>query len=106
MKLVWYTKAKSTWYRTLLHIHAEFGYRAALTSRKETSKASKQIVKFPQSGPIEPLLQPAEFEFRSVFCGTYNKLIYYISEESIYITDVWDTRREPEAQANETKEIR
>ena len=102
MKVVWYTKAERTWLRTLQHIHAEFGYRSAITFRQETSKVSKQIAKFPQSGTIEPLLTSSEFEFRSVFCGVYNKLIYHVSDEAIYIVDVWDTRREPKKQAAET----
>ena len=104
MKIIWDIKAKDTWLKTLLYIQAEFGYRSALKFRKETSKASEQIAKFPQSGSIEPLLTSSKFEFRSVLFGVYNKLIYHISEEAIYIVDVWDTRREPKQQADETIE--
>lgn len=102
MKVVWYSKAGKTWQETLRYIHSEYGYRSAAKFRKETTAAVKQIKKFPKSAPIEDLLRNSEFEFRSFVFGVHNKLIYYIAKDAIYIADIWDTRREPKTQADET----
>lgn len=102
MKVVWYTKAEKTWRETLQYIYSEYGYHSAVHFRKETNVVVKQIRDFPNSAPIEDMLKNSEFEFRSVAFGEHNKLIYYIAKDAIYVADIWDTRREPKNQANET----
>jgi len=104
MKVVWYTKAKETWQKTLQYVRLEYGYRSAIHFREDTNAVVKQIKTFPNSASIEELLQGSEFEFRSVAFGEYNKLIYYIAKDAIYVADIWDTRREPKNQADETIE--
>lgn len=102
MRIVWSNKAKLAWLETLNYIHAEYGYRSALAFRNETSQVSAQLKKFPQSAPVELLLESARYEFRSVVLGAHNKLIYHVSGNAIYVVDLWDTRREPKKQAAET----
>jgi plasmid stabilization system protein ParE len=104
MTIKWSQKAEKAWYKTLQQINDDFGYRSALKFRKETTIAVKQIKKFPKSGPPEDLLALADKEYRGLSFGEYNKMIYYIAEaqEAIHIDDIWDTRREPKQQADET----
>ena len=104
MIVKWSLRAERVWYKTLQQINDEFGYRTAVTFRKETSLAVRQIRKFPKSGPPEDLLASADKEYRGLAFGTYNKMIYYIAEAEgeIHIDDIWDTRREPKNQAEGT----
>ena len=106
MTIKWSHKAERSWYQTLMQINDNFGYRSAVKFRKETSVAVKQIRKFPKSGPPEDLLASADKQYRGLPFGEYNKMIYYIAEaeDAIHIDDIWDTRREPQNQANETIE--
>ena len=104
MTIKWSHKAEQTWYKTLQRINDDFGYHSAVKFRKETTAAVKQIKKFPKSGTPEDLLASADKEYRGLLFGEYNKMIYFIaeSENAIHIDDIWDTRREPKTQANET----
>ena len=34
--------------------------------------------------------------YRSIVATKYNKIIYFIDGDTIYIADLWDTRREPD----------
>ncbi len=56
MKVVWYTKAKETWQKTLQYVRLEYGYRSAIHFREDTNAVVKQIKTFPNSAPIEELL--------------------------------------------------
>ena len=52
----------------------------------------------PYMGKIEPLLINRKgHEYRSLVIHEHFKLIYYIdlSQNILYIVDLWDTRREP-----------
>ena len=46
----------------------------------------------------------ADKEYRGLTFGAHNKMIYYIAEaeDEIHLDDIWDTRREPKNQAEET----
>ncbi len=106
MTIKWAQKAEKSWFQTLQQINDDFGYRSAAKFRKETTAAIKQIKKFPMSGPPEDLLASPDKEYRGLFFGEYNKMIYFVaeSEDAIHIDDIWDTRREPKTQADETIE--
>lgn len=49
---------------------------------------------FPQAGPIEPLLQEYDCEFRSLVVEKHYKLIYTVTDRLIEIHAVWDCRQE------------
>ena len=101
MKIKWSLTAERAWYTALHHIYDEFGYRAALKFRSETKKVIRQLQKFPQSGSPEDLL-PVEADYRSIVIEQYSKLVYKVLDEEIHIDDIWDTRREPKKQAQNT----
>ncbi len=54
-------------------------------------------------GPKELLLQDKKRDFRSVVISKQNKLVYYVEGDTLYIAALWDTRREPRLQADNTK---
>ena len=71
--------------------------------RKQILKSSKQLIKNPSSGPIEPNLLILNNNHRYLVSGHY-KLIYRIIENEIIINDVFDTRQNP-SKMNDEKRI-
>ena len=57
-------------------------------------KANK-LRDFPRLGPVEGKLTTEEVEYRYLVEGDY-KILYLILEDYILITDVFDTRQDPE----------
>ena len=47
-------------------------------------------------GAIEPLLIGREEEYRHIVVKPYFKIIYRVEGDTIYMIDIWDTRRNPE----------
>ena len=54
----------------------------------------------PRLGITEPLLAGRKREYRSIVVHKLFKLVYYVKDETLYIAALWDTRREPRAQAD------
>lgn len=49
----------------------------------------------PLLGARELLLEGQELVYRHIVIPPYFKLIYTIYEDTIYFSDIWDTRRDP-----------
>lgn len=50
----------------------------------------------PYMGRIEPLLEGLEYEFRTIVTSSRNyKVIYFIADDKIMISRVWDCRQNP-----------
>ncbi len=63
--------------------------------RKDVINKALSLRDFPNMGVIEPNLAILELEHRYVVVGNY-KIIYRITTDCIYITDIFDTRRNPD----------
>lgn len=48
------------------------------------------LSRFPEMAPREPLLEAYAQEYRALVVKKHYKIIYYISEDSIYIVTIWD----------------
>lgn len=70
---------------------------------KNLDEIEEDLSDFPELGRIEPLLQDRSKSYRSLVATKYNKIIYYVDDDKIYIVDFWDTRREPKAQVSRLK---
>lgn len=51
----------------------------------------------PMMGAIEPIAEGLELEYRHLILIKPFKIIYFILDGTIFIADVWDTRRNPSA---------
>ncbi len=51
----------------------------------------------------ETLLEKEPEGYRNLVVHQNYKLVYYVEGNTIYIVDLWDTRREPRLQADNTK---
>ena len=49
----------------------------------------------PELAHQEPLLKHRDKLYRGLIVSKYNKLIFYVEEDIVYISDLWDMRREP-----------
>ena len=103
MKIQWATEAREQWRKTALYIQLEWGISALRKFKENTEDIQNQLIEFPSLGKIEPLLADRSKLYRSIVLTRQNKVIYYIQDDTIYIVDFWDTRREPKKQANKTK---
>ena len=102
-KVQWATEARDQWRKTALYIYREWGVSAMRKFKVKTEDTIDKIESFPAIGSVEPLLADRSISYRSLVITEQNKLIYYVKDETIYIVDFWDTRREPKKQANTLK---
>ena len=100
MKIIWAEEAFQVWQDTIDYIVKEFGVRAAEKFYKKTEEWQDVLSSSPKAGKIEPLLNNRRRSYRSIVITKQAKLIYYIEDETVFIVDFWDTRREPQQQAD------
>ena len=100
MKIIWAEEAFQVWQDTIDYIVKEFGVRAAEKFYKKTEEWQDVLSSSPKAGKIEPLLNNRSRSYRSIVITKQAKLIYYIEDETVFIVDFWDTRREPQQQAD------
>jgi plasmid stabilization system protein ParE len=64
-------------------------------------RATMRLPDFPQMAAREPLLADQPEEFRALLVRKRYKVIYHIEDETIFISTVWDCRRNPDALIHE-----
>ena len=64
--------------------------------RREVLEKSKLLQKHPHLGPEEENLKHLEQGHRYMIIKPFYKMIYLVTESVIYITDIFDTRQDPE----------
>ena len=79
-----------------------FNYYAVKASKKVAHKirieiltSTKQLIDHPNSGQIEVHLAKLEKDYRYVLSGNY-KIIYKVEDSRIIISDVFDSRQNPD----------
>ena len=103
MKLIWQEPAKDGRRQVAAYIRREFGIKRAKRFRQEIDDTVHQLLRSPDIGQIDPLYDDRPLTYRSVIINGLNMMVYRVDGDIIYIVDFWDTRREPEDQARQTK---
>jgi len=103
MRIIWTNSAQQSQDAAADYIFEEFGAMPLHDFYNNLDEIENNLIAFPEMGKVEPLLQDRSKLYRSIVASKYNKIIYYIDEDIIYIADFWDTRREPKAQASKIK---
>lgn len=85
------------------YIFEEFGALALRKFYQKIDRVESELVEFPELGKVEPLLAQRKKVYRSIVLTKKNKLVYTIDKDSICVHALWDTRREPKAQASRLK---
>ncbi len=52
------------------------------------------VIRYPSGGQLEDDLAELGREHRRIVCGHF-KIIYYVDDEKLYVTDIFDSRQDP-----------
>lgn len=101
MKVIWSLQAKENLQKTSNYIRKEFGKKSKQKFLDEVLHVAVLLESNPYLGLIEPLLDEAPVEYRSIVVNHINKLVYFIHDNTLEIVVLWDTRREPKSLIKE-----
>ena len=94
MKIIWTDFAANSLLEIYQFYKASANINVASIIRTNIFNATKQLIKHPLSGQLEPNLIRLNKENRYLVEGNY-KIIYKRVKEGVLITDVFDTRQDP-----------
>lgn len=97
MKVIWLQRAEKALHQTGSYLLQEFGEVAYEKFIHDVEDVAYLLEGMPELGHYEPLLSHYPQGYRSIVINCLNKLIYYIKDDEILITALWDTRREPKS---------
>lgn len=95
MKIIWSEFASNAAKEIYLYRKLMVSEKVALTIKSNIFSSVKQIIKHPRSGQTESTLEVMKEGHRYLVSGNY-KIIYKEVNEGILITDVFDTRQDPQ----------
>lgn len=94
MKILWTDFAAESLKEIFDYYKKETNPGIAAKIRRKVLLSTQQLLRNPESGQKELLLEDLAQDFRYVLSDNY-KVIYKIVEDIILITDVFDTRQNP-----------
>ena len=103
MKVYWDPAAMKAQRQVAAYIRREFGVKRAKRFRQDVDDTVKQLLRSPDIGKIDPLFSDRAKTYRSVIINGLNKLVYFVSDDILYIAAFWDTRMDDEDQASQVK---
>ena len=103
MRVLWMEQAQEALSQANQFILEEYGRKASEAFLLRMYKIGSLLADNPNMGALEPLLEGRSFAYRSIVVNRLNKIVYRVVEDRIEIADVWDTRREPQQQADGVK---
>ena len=94
MKVIWTDFAANSLFEIYRYYSEAASKNVAHRIRFKIFSTTKQLLKHPLSGQVEPNLQKLGEDHRYLVEGNY-KIIYKKVNEGVLITDVFDTRQDP-----------
>ena len=70
---------------------------------KEVEETVEMILRHPNIGQIDPLFANRTKTYLGVIINGLSKLVYFVSDDILYIAGFWDTRMEPQRQVSQVK---
>lgn len=101
MKISWTDFASECLKEAYYYHKIVVGERIAQNLKKKIFKSTLQLASQPLSGQIEMTLQYLGESHRYIVSGNY-KIVYRITDETVLITDLFDSRQDPQ-RINDTK---
>lgn len=83
------------------YIYANFGKRSEQKFIQQVEEAVDMLLRYPTSGPLDPLFADRTKAYRSIIVGGRSKMVYLIDGDIIYIVAIWDCRQDPEEQSSQ-----
>ena len=96
MKIFWTKFALNSLHNIFNYYKENVNEIVAQNIKNSILSGTRQLEKQPLSGTIEKLLLNMEEGHRYIIRGNY-KIIYKIQNKKLFITDVFDTRQDPES---------
>ena len=104
MKVKWTPSAKKQWRDTAKYIQKKFGVKVREAFMQDVLQTTLLLGNHPKMGVMEPFLADLQCEYRSFVVNRLNKIVYRLEDNVIYIVAFWDTRKEPQNQAQQLKD--
>lgn len=95
MEVKWFSFANRDLYHIRYYCEANFGKKKAKNIVTSILNTVNLLGKFPNMGPLEPLLSHRAEPWRSLVIHRNTKVIYLIGANTINIAALWDTRQRP-----------
>lgn len=81
----------------IIDSHLEYcGERSAVRFSNQVDDKIQMLLKFPESGHLEPLLNDRKIPYRTKLINKRYKMIYYIDDDILWIAAIWDMRMHPQ----------
>ena len=93
----WSLRAERAYGQIIDYIADQFGKTRAKKYIATVYSEVNKLKTNPGIGQKEPLLEGSQYEFRRLVIEDLSKVIYRVTDDSIEIADVWDTRKDPKA---------
>ena len=94
MTVIWTLPAKYLLKEIYLYYKHTASASVAKNLVKKIFETTRSLSSHPKMGTIEELLRNKKEEYRYLVKGNY-KILYKITKEEIYVTDVFDCRQNP-----------
>ncbi len=94
MKLVFTEQSLISLEEALNFLANDVSYQKLMEIRDEILEAAELLVDNPYIGQKEVYLEHLGLEHRRIIHGNY-KIIYRVTKQYIYVTDIFDTRQDP-----------
>jgi plasmid stabilization system protein ParE len=94
MKIIWTNLAIEALQEIYLYHKLVAGHRIAHNIKSRIFSATKKLAEQPKLGPIETSLEKLNDGHRYLVNENY-KIIYKVVKEGILVTDLFDTRQDP-----------
>lgn len=95
MNVLWSDFASETLREIYVYYKEVAGENTADRIKSTIFSATKQLTRYPESGQIEENLKILAEDHRYLITGNY-KIIYKPVKEGVLVTDIFDTRQDPE----------
>ena len=103
MRVKWSERARKQRDEVANYIRQQFGAKRKYKFKQESRETTDRLKRSPGIGQIDPLFSNRAKTYRSVIINGLNKLVYFVSDDILYIAAFWDTRMDAEDQASQVK---
>lgn len=105
MTCEWRKKAEKELIKVSMYCAEYFGKHIAEKFIDAIDQQVERLTLHPELGFPEPLLSGRRRNYRSLIVSGHFKIVYYYDEnkDTVFIVDLWDTRREPQSLSQRIK---
>jgi len=103
MVIIWLPEAKQHLKDIYLFYKGNRSLNAAIKVRQEIYTSVTPLKEYPLMAPVEMFSTKTQEEYHSLVVGKYFKVVYYINDDKIYISAIFDCRQDPKSNENKIK---